>query len=204
MRHSGRITTWKDEQGFGFITSDSGGEQVFVHVKSFLNRQRRPVGSEVVTYQLNKDAKGRARAENVTLAGDRSPIAISSAIGPALLTLAALFLMFVAASVFAGKLPLAILGLYLGASAVAFLAYALDKSAARSDRWRTKESTLHLFALVGGWPGALAAQRLLRHKSRKLSFQVLFWATVLLNCGALGWLFSPAGSAALRHILGAA
>lgn len=204
MRHSGRITTWKDEQGFGFITSDSGGEQVFVHVKSFLNRQLRPVGSEVVTYQLTKDAKGRARAENVTLAGDRSPIAISSAIGPALLTLATLFLMFVAASVFAGKLPLAILGLYLGASAVAFLAYALDKSAARSDRWRTKESTLHLFALVGGWPGALAAQRLLRHKSRKLSFQVLFWATVLLNCGALGWLFSPAGSAALRHILGAA
>jgi uncharacterized membrane protein YsdA (DUF1294 family) len=63
---------------------------------------------------------------------------------------------------------------------------------------------LHLFALVGGWPGALAAQRLLRHKARKLSFQVLFWATVLLDCGALGWLFSPAGSAALRHILGAA
>jgi uncharacterized membrane protein YsdA (DUF1294 family)/cold shock CspA family protein len=204
MRHSGRITTWKDEQGFGFITSDSGGEQVFVHVKSFSNRQRRPVGSEVVTYQLTKDAKGRARAENVARAGDRSPVAISSAIGPALLTLAALVLMFVAASVFAGKLPLAILGLYLGASAVAFLAYALDKSAARSDRWRTQERTLHLFALVGGWPGALAAQRLLRHKSRKLSFQVLFWATVLLDCGALGWLFSPAGSAALRHILGAA
>jgi uncharacterized membrane protein YsdA (DUF1294 family) len=91
----------------------------------------------------------------------------------------------------------------LGASAAAFLVYALDKSAARNDRWRTQESTLHMFGLIGGWPGALAAQGLLRHKSKKQSFQVVFWATVVANCGALGWLFSPSGSSALRSILGA-
>jgi uncharacterized membrane protein YsdA (DUF1294 family) len=93
---------------------------------------------------------------------------------------------------------------YLGASAVAFLAYALDKSAARHDRWRTQETTLHIFGLIGGWPGALAAQELLRHKSKKQSFQVVFWATVVANCSALGWLFSPSGSITLRSILGAA
>jgi uncharacterized membrane protein YsdA (DUF1294 family)/cold shock CspA family protein len=203
MRYQGRITTWKDDQGFGFITSNSGGEQVFVHIKSFSNRQRRPVGGEIVTYRLTTDAKGRARAENVALVGVRSAVAVSSALATVSLTLAALFLIFVAASVFAGKLPRAILGLYLGASAVAFLAYALDKSAARNDQWRTRESTLHLFGLIGGWPGALVAQRLLRHKSKKWSFQVLFWVTVVLNCAVLGWLFSPLGSAALRSILGA-
>jgi uncharacterized membrane protein YsdA (DUF1294 family)/cold shock CspA family protein len=203
MRYQGRITTWKDDQGFGFITTNSDGEQVFVHIKSFSNRQRRPVGGEIVTYQLTTDAKGRARAENVALVGGRSPVAVSSALGTVSLTLATLFLIFVAASVFAGKLPLAILGLYLGASAVAFLAYAFDKSAARRHQWRTRESTLHIFGLIGGWPGALVAQRLLRHKSKKWSFQVLFWVTVVLNCGVLGWLFSPPGSAALRSILGA-
>lgn len=105
-----------------------------------------------------------------------------------------------AGAAFAGKLPFTILGLYLAASAIAFIAYALDKSAARKDQWRTPENTLHFFALVGGWPGALAAQGLLRHKSKKRSFQIVFWITVILNCGALAWLFSPWGATVFRFI----
>lgn len=81
----------------------------------------------------------------------------------------------------------AIVGLYLIASVIAFIVYAIDKSAAKHNRWRTKETTLHLLALVGGWPGALAAQKLLRHKTRKRSFQIVFWITVILNCCALAW-----------------
>ena len=118
------------------------------------------------------------------------------------LLLAAIFLVFVAASAFAGKLPFAVFWLYLIASIIAFLAYAFDKSAARNGQWRTQESTLHLFALIGGWPGALVAQKLLRHKSKKQSFLVVFWVTVMLNCGALIWLLTPQGSIALRSILG--
>lgn len=86
----------------------------------------------------------------------------------------------------------ALLGLYLGASLLAFLAYAFDKSAARKRRWRIPERTLHLLSLFCGWPGAWAAQQLLRHKSSKRSFQRVFWVTVLLNCGML---------AGLRHLL---
>lgn len=92
-------------------------------------------------------------------------------------------------------------GLYLGASLVAFVVYAWDKSAARNSQWRTKESTLHMIALLGGWPGALFAQKLLRHKSKKQSFQVVFWATVLLNCGALGWLLTQKGADVMRFFL---
>jgi uncharacterized membrane protein YsdA (DUF1294 family) len=117
--------------------------------------------------------------------------------------LTAAFLIFVAGSVYAGKLPFAIFWLYFDASIVAFVAYALDKSAARKNQWRTQESTLQLFALVGGWPGALAAQRLFRHKSKKQSFLIVFWAAVVLNCSALGWLLSSSGAKALRSILGA-
>ena len=50
------------------------------------------------------------------------------------------------------------------------------------------ERMLHFIAVIGGWPGALVAQRVFRHKSRKLSFRLVFWATVALNCGALTWL----------------
>ncbi|MGA8260544.1 MAG: cold shock domain-containing protein [Arenicellales bacterium] len=49
MRYKGRIANWKDDRGFGFIAPNAGGQQVFVHIKSFANRQRRPAGNEAVT-----------------------------------------------------------------------------------------------------------------------------------------------------------
>lgn len=69
--------------------------------------------------------------------------------------------------------------------------------------WRTKESTLHTLALIGGWPGALIAQQLLRHKSRKNAFQFMFWTTVVLNCVAFGWLFTAQGAEMLRVLVAA-
>jgi uncharacterized membrane protein YsdA (DUF1294 family)/cold shock CspA family protein len=204
MRHQGKITTWKDEQGFGFITPNGGGNKIFVHIKSFENRQRRPVGNEIVTYELKNDEKGRELAENVTFVGESKSSASASRRSNFPIILALVFLVIVTGLFFSGKLPVSVLGLYLVASAVTFVAYALDKSAAKNDQRRTPEKTLHLFALVGGWPGALAAQKLLRHKSKKQSFQIVFWATVVLNCGALGWLFLSSDTELLRSMLGAA
>ena len=79
---------------------------------------------------------------------------------------------------------------YAITSVITFLAYAQDKSAAQHHRWRTKESTLHGLALIGGWPGALLAQKCLRHKSSKASFQRVFWVTVVVNVLAVSWLMS--------------
>ncbi len=203
MRYQGKITNWKDEQGFGFITPNGTGTQVFVHIKSFANRQIRPEGNEIVTYEIKTDANGRAQAQSVVFVGERSPSASSSGYSNTPFILAAAFLIFVAGLVFTHKLPLFVLVLYLVASAVAFFAYKLDKLAAKNDTWRISESTLHLFALVGGWPGALAAQRLLRHKTKKKAFQIQFWVTVILNCGALGWLFWSSGAEGFRSIFGA-
>ncbi len=201
MRYQGKVTNWKDDQGFGFITPNGGGKQVFVHIKSFSNRQRRPVSNEIVTYELKTDVNGRLNAESVRFLGERNQSATSSERSNILPILTAAFLVFVVGSVLSGKLPFAVLMLYLAASVITFGAYAFDKSAARNDQWRTQESTLHFLALVGGWPGALAAQRLLRHKSKKESFQFVFLATVVLNCGALGWLLTPSGTETLRSIL---
>jgi uncharacterized membrane protein YsdA (DUF1294 family) len=86
-----------------------------------------------------------------------------------------------------------IFGWYLAASIATVMAYGFDKSAAERNRWRVKESTLHMLALLGGWPGAFIAQRVFRHKSRKPSFQVGFMITVIVNC-ALLVLFWRAGS----------
>ncbi|WP_019029355.1 DUF1294 domain-containing protein [Colwellia piezophila] len=74
-----------------------------------------------------------------------------------------------------------ILTLYLAANIMNFFAYALDKSKAKPGTWRTPEITLHLLALIGGWPGAAISQQLLRHKSKKVAFRAVFWLTVMAN-----------------------
>ena len=74
---------------------------------------------------------------------------------------------------------------YALASGAAFVAYAWDKAQARRNGRRVPEGTLHLLALLGGWPGALVAARLFRHKSSKLSFRVVCAAIVLLHL--VGW-----------------
>src|SRR5690606_4193100 len=66
-------------------------------------------------------------------------------------------------------------------SLFSFGQYWLDKQSAQKGRWRTPENSLHIAELVGGWPGALVAQQVFRHKTRKASFQLVFWAIVALH-----------------------
>ena len=81
----------------------------------------------------------------------------------------------------AWDLPLLVGAAYAVTSLTCFVAYAMDKSAAKNGAWRTPERTLLVLGLVGGWPGALLAQQWLRHKTSKRSFRRLFWVTVAAN-----------------------
>ncbi len=79
-------------------------------------------------------------------------------------------------------------------SLVCFFAYYRDKQFAIKGRQRTPEARLHLYEVLGGWPGGLLAQRLIRHKNRKLSYQLVFWLIVLLHvalAGLLWWVNAP-------------
>ncbi|RZL66502.1 MAG: DUF1294 domain-containing protein [Variovorax sp.] len=102
----------------------------------------------------------------------------------------ALWLGALAAGVAWQRLPLWGLGALVAVNVVTLLVYALDKSAAARGGWRTREDTLHLLSLAGGWPAARLAQQSLRHKSSKLSFQRVYALTVVLHGAALGgWVF---------------
>lgn len=70
-------------------------------------------------------------------------------------------------------------------SVLSYAVYALDKRAAQRGRRRVPERTLHLLALLGGWPGALLAQRRLRHKTAKPRFLIVFWLTALCHITVL-------------------
>jgi uncharacterized membrane protein YsdA (DUF1294 family) len=103
------------------------------------------------------------------------------------LIVALVFFIIMGILVFLEQLSLFIFIWYIGLSLVTFLIYAVDKSAARKDKWRTPENTLHLLSLCGGWSGAMLAQQFLRHKSQKQPFRLIFWISLFINLVLLLW-----------------
>jgi uncharacterized membrane protein YsdA (DUF1294 family)/cold shock CspA family protein len=199
---TGKITRWDAVKGFGFVTPNNISNRkttsrIFVHISDFKSRHPQPAVGQEVSYVIGKDKAGRLCGKSVTRATDKA-----QGRGGSGMPVSALFaVVFVSALVIAWKFsrtPLVIVVIYGTLSVITFLAYAIDKSAAKNDRWRTSESTLHLLALIGGWPGAAAAQNLLRHKSRKHEFREIFWITIVLNLGALVWLHTEYGFSYLQ------
>ena len=180
MRLSGKLRSWNDERGFGFIEPAQGGKDIFVHIKAFPPGTGHPTIGQVLTFEVEFGLNGKMRAHSVHyLANNRAP-KTSRAESPASWTLPKLLAIPAFASVclyVASRWPVSpiVLVVYIGLSLLTFLAYAVDKSAAINGRWRTPEKTLHLLSVAGGWPGALLAQQLLRHKCSKPSFVAVFW-----------------------------
>lgn len=205
MRFEGKIKSWDDDRGFGFIAPDQGGQDIFVHIKAFKGLRERPQANQRVSFQIEPGPQGKKRALNAELiraarpARNREPRSGSAQWGTAtLFTIPAFGLVLLLGHVL-GHPPRWIGWAYMGLSAITFLAYALDKSAAQKGGWRTAEQTLHLLSLAGGWPGALLAQQLLRHKSSKQAFRSVFWGTVGLNVLGFVFLASPYSRQFIHH-----
>jgi uncharacterized membrane protein YsdA (DUF1294 family) len=70
-------------------------------------------------------------------------------------------------------------------NALTFCVFWWDKDAARKGQWRVPESRLLWLALIGGSLGAVLAQRLLRHKTRKEPFRTQLMLICALHVIAL-------------------
>ena len=198
MRFEGTLRSWNDERGFGFIAPTHGGQDVFVHVSAFRARDTRPVLNQRVSFEVERGPNGKKRAcqvmavQAVPVAGrPRKQKAPTQWAGASLFAAPAFLVLYFGVAV-VWKVPHWVGIGFLILSAVCLLAYAADKFAARSGGWRTRESTLLLLGLLGGWPGALLAQQWLRHKSAKPSFRNAFWLTVVVHTVAFVVLSSPA------------
>ena len=77
---------------------------------------------------------------------------------------------------------------------IAFAAFAIDKAKAQRGRWRVAESTLLMFAFLGGTVGAYAGRRVFRHKTRKQPFNSNLFAIAVMQVvglgGLIGWWFA--------------
>jgi uncharacterized membrane protein YsdA (DUF1294 family)/cold shock CspA family protein len=196
MRIEGTIKTWNDERAFGFIEPTQGGQDIFVHVKAFRVRSGRPRPGQRVTFEIELNPEGKKRARDVE---PYRPVRVGMRRrknSPAQWGTASYFAIpaFLALYVLIGvlwRIPAWVNWLYTVASVLAFAVYANDKSAAVAGRWRVREKTLLLLGLVGGWPGAIVAQQVFRHKSNKAAFRANFWNSVLVNVVAFVLLASP-------------
>lgn len=105
-------------------------------------------------------------------------------------------------SYYLGYIPPVIIIIFIIISLLTYLIYAKDKKAAKQNEWRTSESTLHLYSLLCGWPGAIVAQQRLRHKSKKTRFRAVFILTVIINTSLISWLHTYEGAQILRSYSG--
>lgn len=185
MRRHGTLRKWNDDRGFGFIEPNEGPPEIFVHIKGYSRRPGRPQLGERVTFDIETTREGKTRAINVRLLGvpETEPAPQPTGVWQ-LLAIPVFILVLIAFSSFTSPVLPVILA-FLGVMSFAtFLTYAFDKNAAQRGARRVPESTLHVLGLLGGWPGALLAQRLLRHKTSKPDFQFAFWVTTALNAAA--------------------
>lgn len=171
--HVASVVEWNESRGFGFLVN--GDERIFLHIRDFSERHRLPKKGDRVRFALGSDQRGRRCAKQAVQLGVAGRISIFSALAlAALLILPALAVL---ASPFDWRW---LAGYAVLISAITYAAYADDKRSARTRVWRVPEAELHFFELAGGWPGAFVAQRRLRHKCNKRSYQATFWLIVLL------------------------
>jgi len=191
MRQDGTLSQWDDAKGYGFITPMGGGAKLFVHIKAFELRAERPRVGEVLSFEAGADAQGKPRALKVRGLKKAAPVQPVVKASGGKLWLIPVFAGFYLLCHLLWPMPPAVWGAYMAMSLATFIVYAGDKRAARRGQWRVAENTLHGLSLACGWPGALLARQLLRHKSAKPGFTRLFWASVVLNVLGFILIFTP-------------
>lgn len=183
---AGRVARWHDDKGYGFIATQEPPLQIFFHISVLQARQRRPQADERVTVKA-RYAEGRWTATEVTSPGrEGAARQAEQKRGRVLIQPMRDKLMYAlpVCGLWLALLLLKLPKLFAAAAALSVLAlllYALDKHAALTESRRIPEAKLNLLALLGGWPGALLARYLFRHKTVKQPFVLLFWLAVSAN-----------------------
>ncbi len=70
---------------------------------------------------------------------------------------------------------------YLIVNIVAFALMGIDKKKAIKDKWRIKENTLFISALIGGFVGYYVGMHKFHHKTSKMKFHACFYGSLILH-----------------------
>lgn len=81
--------------------------------------------------------------------------------------------------------------IYLLGSIAAFCQYWLDREAEANGKKRIRTLSFHVVAALGGWPGALLAQKMLKHRNGHSIFNGFVWMSIALNLCLVYVAFHP-------------
>lgn len=203
MRDQGRLVEWFDDKGYGFIQpQDSTKDRVFLHIKDFSRPGPRPIVGCALEYRVQVDAQGRFRAFDVVYlkaaqvkkakVPQKSHSSVQSiSQQPSIRLLAIGYIIALGLLAILGWLPNATLLIITLINALTYWLYVQDKQAALANARRIPENTLHLVAVLGGWPAAYLAQERLRHKTQKQPFRKIYFCTIAIHLVLLLWWISP-------------
>jgi len=186
-RREGRLSGWNDARGFGFLKPVEGGPDAFAHVREFASDDRLIEEGRLYSYEEVRRKSGRVRARDIR------PVRATVVPhpwwktflrrAPGVLVIPAFAGLVIAIAMRVDVSP--VWWIVYGLSSLAcFIGYRLDKRAAQRKEWRVSETILLLVGLVGGWPGAILAQEIFHHKTKKPVFRKLFWMSVGINMAA--------------------
>lgn len=196
LQDTGILTEWNDERGYGFITPANGGAKIFLHVKSLKREARRPTVGELFFFKLKTDERGRLRAEDAfqTILDEKRDLSFwhNFMRGLARRWPLGLFVPAIIA-IWQVSFEWGVITAFIINSLLTARFYREDKFLAKYKYWRIPENHLHIWELLCGWPGALYAMLMYRHKSRKDSFKLWFGLCVIINCGAICYVISQVG-----------
>lgn len=201
----GRLVKWKDDRGFGFIQPADGSPEVFIHISELKDATRRPIVGDTIYYLITAQQDRKVRAYDGFIVGARLkptslPIARHQVASrpsshhqaksqatflapfPVVSILSLSLFPLVGAVHFTLKTgyPIPLL-LYPVMGFITFSLYTSDKTCAQQGAWRTPEQTLILCDLACGWMGGFIAQRRVRHKISKPSYQLAFQMVVVMH-----------------------
>lgn len=200
MRAEGKIVFWDTASGKGYALAKAGGCKIYIEEKDFTDSTYIPTVGQAIKLTIKEPQRGKPVGESITLLGNkvRRKKLPTRSFTWAMIALTALL----AAWLVSYQIVASSVLIYYGVlSLVSLSCYLLDKRAARKDLWRFKERNLQLVALLGGWPGALLGQGLLRHKTSKLYFLSTFYCIVLLHLALLFWYLTEQGNLMIRSEL---
>ncbi len=208
-RLQGTVSYWRDDKGFGFVTTDRA-ERLFFHIRDFQQAPiRRPQQGDRLSFQLGFDKQQRSYACMLQLDELVAPLPKSNQttatdfyqIRHQAWCFRYLFFALLLVSLLAGSFVFTVPLFYLEASLFTYWLYQIDKKLACSGQnSRLPEESLQMFSLIGGWPGALVAQKRLHHKVHKAPFQREFRFVIYGNSCFLLWLLSDSGTDFLQKV----
>ncbi|ABQ13498.1 DUF1294 domain-containing protein [Dichelobacter nodosus] len=184
---TGTVVYWNDDKGFGFIDTNEKQANVFFHISHFAYENRRPQRGDKVSFLRSPEqTSGKPSAKRVVIQGHEKTLLSRNVheqqiqhphfVEGCIYVLNDILFFLVLATI---SPIIAITSAIISVMTVSLYSY--DKYAAIHDHQRVPEASLHIAALLGGWPGALIARAFLRHKTKKIRFVLFFWMSIFVN-----------------------